>query len=659
MPSDLHRLTAAGLCWISGAALLAAQADEDPLLLEPLQVTVGRFDAQLALVPATIDVADRDLLRAAAAANVAEALEDMGVLFRSFTGSPAQASIDMRGFGETGNLNVLVLVDGRRINAPDMSGINWLDLPLASVDRIEVIRGAQSALYGNNAAGGVISITTRVPDAPGAVALAGVSSWGGRVARAGAWSPVGSVRVRGEAGYEKSDGYRDNRAYEMAAASATLAGGSAVQWRITAGGSDTSTRYPGPLSHADFIEIPRRSGYSAEILMPDGRWVSMKEFYGSETQTLSTTASVDARRADWEAHADAGFRRRDLSWNLGPRLRWGGAERSLTLGGDLEYDTLSFQRYAQMERTDQTGDAELDRWTAGAYLHGLAGASGGLSLTGTLRGQWHGLDADIREPGRDAVAASSSGSDIAASAGATWSPRESLRLWLRGDRFFRYPALDEVAAFQGYALPQTFNHNLKSERGWGAEAGAELGIHGAVLRLTAFAQDVERLIAFGPDPASPDPDYPDYLNVNIGDGYRAGLEAALQFRSRHWSAGLLYTLLYAGLTGGEFDGRDLYLVPRHQASAQVTWMPMERGSLRLSVRHTGSQWQGNDLGNERQRMPAYTVADVLARIAVGRGLHVYAGVDNVLDRRYAALLYSGGWYPAAARAYRVGLQWDF
>ena len=70
--------------------------------------------------------------------------------------------VDLRGFGETAQSNTLVLVDGRRINQADLSGTDWALIPIDRVKRIEIIRGGRgSILYGDNAAGGVISARTK------------------------------------------------------------------------------------------------------------------------------------------------------------------------------------------------------------------------------------------------------------------------------------------------------------------------------------------------------------------------------------------------------------------------------------------------------------------------------------------------------------------
>ena len=71
-----------------------------------------------------------------------------------------------QGFGETGPLNTLVLVDGRRVNEIDLSGVDWTQIPLDQIERIEIVRGSGSVLYGDNAAAGVINIITKKPENP-------------------------------------------------------------------------------------------------------------------------------------------------------------------------------------------------------------------------------------------------------------------------------------------------------------------------------------------------------------------------------------------------------------------------------------------------------------------------------------------------------------
>ncbi|MDX9801948.1 MAG: TonB-dependent receptor, partial [Spirochaetia bacterium] len=80
-----------------------------------------------------------------------------GIDFRSFNGSSSSQPA-ARGFTENGQGRVLILYDGVRLNNPDMAGFNWLAIPAGKIERIEVVKGGASSLYGDFAVASVINI---------------------------------------------------------------------------------------------------------------------------------------------------------------------------------------------------------------------------------------------------------------------------------------------------------------------------------------------------------------------------------------------------------------------------------------------------------------------------------------------------------------------
>ncbi len=649
----------------------ATDAEQDEVYeLAPLTVSARRFETDASQIASSIMQVDASGISARAATNMADLLGELGVNLRSFTGNPTQSTIDMRGYGESGNLNTLVLIDGRRVNAPDMSGINWLNMPLVSVERVEVLRGSQSAFYGNNAGGGVIDITTSIPEGTGTAAMLCYGSWETITARAAAWMPLGeTVRSSTEVGFLESDGYRDNSAYKTRSVSQSLQGkAGTIDWKASAGYDDNWFLFPGPLDNESYEEDPRQSGY-----------YPMGADYYAESENYYASGAADWKGDALELHADLNWNHVQNPWNMGVGL---GAERELDtwkfapraryilsdslafiVGADGEYDDLTLGVFDDLAHTQRRSHATLKRSTGGLYGNASlkSGKDGTLAIDFTARAQAHKLrDRSVDDSGKDPVETESkSGSDSAFSLGASWQATKNLRLWARGDRFFRYPAIDEIVAYQGYDLLVPFNSQLDSEYGWSGEAGVDFTIPHAMFRLNGFAQDVKNLIVF---------DYTHNLNVNLAQARRLGLEASAQFAYGQFKGGVFYTLLDVKLTDGHYDytiggtrisgnytGKDLYLVPRHQVSGNLQWTP-GRFSLRLSGRYTGEQWQGNDFANKMDKMPSYFVMDVVARYRFSENITVFAGLDNALDKKYSALRYSGVWYPAAERSYRCGVQ---
>lgn len=143
--------------WIAFLLLVpisAAWADDKTTIGEVV-VTATRYEEKTTDVPASVSVITEEDIKRSTAQNIPDLLRTLpGVLVNDITGNRRSFTVDLRGFGETAPLNTLVLVDGRRLNEPDLSGVDWTEIPIERVSRIEVIRGGRgSVLYGDNATG--------------------------------------------------------------------------------------------------------------------------------------------------------------------------------------------------------------------------------------------------------------------------------------------------------------------------------------------------------------------------------------------------------------------------------------------------------------------------------------------------------------------------
>src|SRR3954465_12315815 len=129
-----------------------ASAQDDAVVVE-----ATRFPQDVRRLPASVSVITGEDISRSAARTLPELLnEQVGFTMKDFYGNNAAiTSMDLRGFGVTGPQNTLILLDGRRLNDFDLSGVQWSAIPLASVERIEILRGTGAVLYGDNASPGV------------------------------------------------------------------------------------------------------------------------------------------------------------------------------------------------------------------------------------------------------------------------------------------------------------------------------------------------------------------------------------------------------------------------------------------------------------------------------------------------------------------------
>jgi len=115
-------------------------------------------------IPAHVEVITQSEIKNSNPSSISDILrQHTSSIVSDWMGNSSKVNVDLMGLGESSPSNVLVLLDGKRINEIDLSGPDWLSIPLSRIKRIEIIKGGNSALYGDNAGGGVINIITEAP----------------------------------------------------------------------------------------------------------------------------------------------------------------------------------------------------------------------------------------------------------------------------------------------------------------------------------------------------------------------------------------------------------------------------------------------------------------------------------------------------------------
>ena len=182
--------------------------------LDEIVVTASATEEPVRSVPRNVTVVTREDIEQAPSKNIVDLLNrEVGVNLRSLFGSDKQAVIDIRGMGATAASNIIVMVDGIRMNSADMSGVDFSTMPLEMIERIEIVRGAGSVLYGSGAVGGVINIVTRKGTPETETRLyAAYGSYDTCDTRAGVSGSFEDLGFHLNAGYYDTGGYRDNSA---------------------------------------------------------------------------------------------------------------------------------------------------------------------------------------------------------------------------------------------------------------------------------------------------------------------------------------------------------------------------------------------------------------------------------------------------------------
>ncbi len=350
---------------------------------------------------ADVTVIDREMIEQSGAVSVPDLLRnEANVLFRNTTGNVNDGQISMRGFGDNSHLRTLVLVDGHKMNRPDMGRLGWQSVPLSNIERIEVIRGGQNVLYGDRAVGGVIKITTKRGADAGTQLGGSLGSFGYLSGFAGHGGAAGNVDYYvGVDGYE-SEGFRSNSASRAVTYSGSLVWyGDADTVSLRLSHTDGYFEFPGPLNYTNMMQDATRSN-------EDNHYSNMED---------SLASLIWETERDWGAgRVSSGMNYRNIAWmmggieaenrqlgaSLGPRVRWGSEEEFLMGGVDLNYDRVNADNFDSQDFSGLrvlTSDAELDRFTYAPYLFAQKDAGLDFVINGGVRFEHARTDNEYRD----------------------------------------------------------------------------------------------------------------------------------------------------------------------------------------------------------------------------------------------------------------------
>ena len=192
-----------------------AAAQNNAVVLPPIDVSWSRIGTTGIVGASTSVITSQDIERSPSQSLPDILAQQVGVQVTHVTGSPTGVNdmVDVRGFGAFAQSNVLVLVNGRRYQDFDLQGFDFSQIPINSIERVEITRGMSgTVLYGDGAIGGVINIVTKTASgAPFSGRVEGaVGSYGfgeGRVSASATSGPWSSAIYANAA---TSQGYRQN-----------------------------------------------------------------------------------------------------------------------------------------------------------------------------------------------------------------------------------------------------------------------------------------------------------------------------------------------------------------------------------------------------------------------------------------------------------------
>ena len=632
-------------------------------------VTANRMNQSAHDTAGGVTVITSEQLASGAAATTVEALRRFGgVHFRSESDNPMQSEVVMRGFGENAHGRVLVLVDGVRLNSLEMLAPNWGRIPVQSIDRIEILHGAQTALYGNNAVAGVINIITKTgaaePETSLSVSAGSDDTYATHLRTSGT---LADTRYAADLDWQKSSGWRDNSQYELYDARANLSRDWSDKLANRLGLFYNWGRYgmPGGLTKAQMEADPRQTTTPDDLSATES-WGLTHGLTGKTDDygEFSLDGSLLRQLRSAEFHY-SGFGTEDHTFNdyttesitLSPK--WlldkeiAGFRNVSALGADFTLERLTYKKDGWYDYSGwgglYSGYSTLTRFDSALYARDEFHFTDAWSLLFGLRGNTMDTRADLDS---GTLKRSTTDWQTAGEAVLNFRPTARQKYYLKAARFYRYPFVDEIASYQ-YGAP-AFDADLDPETGWLFEGGASVEVLKNLvydLRLYHMAMQDEIM-------------YYNWHNVNAPDTEHNGLETSLRWTpGGPWgNYGLTYQLEDAFFSDGQFKDNEIPLVPKHVATLDGE-IPVACGvSLLAAMHYAAEQTTGNDFDNlGAYSVDTYTTFDAGVKYepTFVKGLSLVFACNNVLDELYATKAYGNYYYPANGRTWCLTAKYTF
>jgi outer membrane receptor protein involved in Fe transport len=650
-------------------------------LTETVTVTAARTEQLTRNVAASVNLLERETIARSPAVVADDVLRQIPTfsLFRrtsSLAAHPTAQGVSLRGVGPSGVSRTLVMLDGIPFNDPFGGWVYWTRVPLNALDRIEVVDGSSSSVYGNYAMGGVINVASMPP----ARRTLDVRTQYGTnnspkfdVSASDVW---GRVRASLDASAFDTDGYAIVAPAERGLVDnkATVKFGNVgvrLQYDISPraqafvrGGYFTEERDNAKASTIDGTEEANDTRWTTvsggvRLRLPDESDLQVNvftDFARFRSNFLAVPAATPPRSIGRMT-----LNQRVPTTGVGGMAQWSrtlGTRQFFTAGtdwrwvdGDSEEQGLDPVTGTRVTLERNSGGTQR---SIGLFLQDLITPAANLTITLAARvDSWrnydgHNLEIDVATgaptanhrptlPERDDTV-------VSPRFAALYHLTDWMSLWGDLGWGFRAPTLNELyRQFRVGTVLTLANNQLGPERLVGGEAGIRLApVQNLSVRTTWYDNRVE-------DPVSNVTLTTVGANVtqqrqNLGRTRITGIQTDAEYRigsSVRLSGGYLYgrakvTEFAANPT---LVGKYLPQVPKHRGAAQIAYVNPRWVNVALGIQAVGRQFDDDQNarvvpGESEPGLPGYALIDLSASKPIGRNVEVFAGAQNTFNTTY-------------------------
>ncbi|UCB55779.1 MAG: TonB-dependent receptor [Thiotrichales bacterium] len=594
-------------------------------------VSAARTEQSTLTTPASITVITREQIEASGARHINDVLRGQGaVQINDLYGDGSRASVGMRGFGETAGSNTLVLVDGRRLNNPDIAAPDLNSIALEDIERIEIVQGSAGVLFGDQAVGGIINVITRRPAAARHALKLSVGSYSTVQLHASTSQALDNgINYLLSLDARESDNYRDHNEASY------LNGFGKLGYDYASGSVFGELQYindelntPGTLFEDEVIENRRQVGPNfandfsnaktavarlGMVQQMGENWSFEGELTGRDTNGEFRLSSVFAPETEISTQDRRVVEFTPRLIGFMPALN----NTMLTTGVDLIASDYQLQ--------SRFGDQLNDQSQRSVYAQAVVPASEVLDLTLGLR--YAEVQNDLQDTGAFAIFPDGVRIEddvTVGTLGLSIKADENWRILFRADQNYRFAKVDEY--LQPVFTPTFTPVILKTQQGLSVETGVEWTAGMNTAKLLIYQLDIEDEIAF--DPVN-------FANINLDETRRKGVIASGRWqRSERLGYSVSYTFTDAEVLRGAFAGKDIPLVARHSALLGSDYRLNDQWQLYAELFAISERVFSGDFDNVLRHLPGYGLVNFKAEYSYRD--FVFSGrINNLLNKEYS------------------------
>ena len=548
------------------------------------------------------------------------------------TGFGVGSRIDIRGFADTARDNTAILINGQKLTMGDMSLVDLSIIPIDSIQKIEITKGNNSVLYGNNSSAGTVNIITdTLPDQKDSLFTKFIAgSYGKFEGALSGTKTAGIYSITGNTNFVSTNGYRRNNALNQRNGSIEFKGVSEnLSYHINVLSHNQFLELPGIRLTTDYWEDPRGTGTPTQFNQRNG----YKSFYGIGYSPINDhqiiidgSYSFDKSQGNLGEFSDTEI----YNYQISPRYLFQNNINQIELDNIIGIDLIYANYYSDRMQLDgrhyYTNFKMIDKTTAFYFNSNIKlNQQNKFSIGARYHGNWLKASNSVKSGAyyggtyTDKSSENFSNPQFAYHFGYEYLLNKDSTISAKIGRSFRYPNLDERIGLNNISF------NLGPQKSHDFEISHKLNLENYNVSTTFYYMRLRSEISTTDN---------SFANRNLAPTERYGIENSVRYAfSKQVSLENSFTLTQSKFRGGDRNGNDLPGVPAYVDSFQINYSPLDYLSTYFNFYYQSNSKMINDFRNFQIAAKGYHTLNI-GFTGKYNGFKASLALNNLQNKKY-------------------------